>query len=239
MIKSIGKFINPQKRQNLRSLIVNFFHPVFRFTLSQLADLYGTDKNYKHHYTVHYDIFFSKIRKDKVSLLEIGIGGYDNPSLGGASLRMWKKYFQKGKIYGIDIHDKSKVNEKRLATFQCNQTDENMLKNIISKIGEINIIIDDGSHKNEDVIKSFNILFPLLAKDGFYVIEDVHTSYRNGYGGDAEDIENKNTTMNYFKKITDYTNQKYFDKSLLRGRNKNVRGVTSIYFSPGLIIIKK
>ena len=85
-IKSIGKFINPQKRQNLRSLIVNVFHPVFSFTLSQLADLYGTDKNYKHHYTTHYDIFFSKIREDRVNLLEIGIGGYDNPSLGGVSL---------------------------------------------------------------------------------------------------------------------------------------------------------
>jgi len=48
-----------------------------------------------------------------VNILEIGVGGYDNPNYGGNSLRMWKRYFYRGKI---------------------------------------DVIIDDGSHINQDVI---------------------------------------------------------------------------------------
>ena len=226
-------------RQGIRKTFVNLLNPVYDLSLSQLADLYGTDKNYKHDYTKHYELFFSKIKSDKIKLLEIGIGGYDATNLGGASLRMWKKYFSKGHIYGLDIHDKSKINEDRIKTFKCDQTDKKRLSEIILEIGNPDIIIDDGSHKNNHVIETFNILFPMMNDGGIYVIEDVHTSYRDGYGGDSKNLYNKNTTMNYFKQITDNTNKKYFDRSLLGKNYETPTDIRFIYFSSSLIIIKK
>ena len=35
------------------------------------------------------------------------------------------------------------------------------------------VIIDDGSHKPSDQIKSFEILWPMLSDGGLYIIEDV------------------------------------------------------------------
>ena len=70
-----------------------------------------------------------------MNLLEIGIGGYDNPDYGGNSLRMWKRYFHRGKIYGIDIYDKSNFDEHRIKTFQGNQNNIGFLDQILTRIG--------------------------------------------------------------------------------------------------------
>ena len=234
----LRKYFSPLFRQNLRSFFVIIFNPIFRFSLSRLADLYGTDKSYKHGYTNHYELFFSKLRSKKMVLLEVGIGGYQNSELGGASLRMWKKYFNKSRIYGIDIYDKSGLDESRIKTFKCSQTDVKKLEEIISSIGKPHIVIDDGSHKNSDVIKSFKILFPLLKPGGFYSIEDVHTSYRNSFGGNSENLLSENTTMNYFKSLSDNVNQKSFDNDLL-DIEKLKLSIKSIYFAKSLVILQK
>ena len=73
-------------------------------------------------------MFFSSFKKKKINLLEIGIGGYKNPRLGGASLRMWKKYFSRGKIFGIDIYDKSE-----LTLEQKQQYEKKLLDKILDK----------------------------------------------------------------------------------------------------------
>ena len=75
-------------------------------------------------------------------------------------MRMWKSYFKKSNIFGIDIFDKKAHEENRIKTFKGSQTDEKFLKDIVSKIGKIDIVIDDGSHINEHVIQTFKILFP-------------------------------------------------------------------------------
>jgi hypothetical protein len=107
---SIVHFLQQQK--------IQFLSNYNRSNLNKLAKIYSCDKWGKHFYTPHYDTHFRRFRKKKINLLEIGIGGYDNPMVGGASLRMWKKYFSNGYIYGIDIHDKSLLDEKRIKTFK-------------------------------------------------------------------------------------------------------------------------
>ena len=88
---------------------------------------------------------------------------------------MWKVYFPKAQIFGIDIHDKSALEENRIRIFHGSQSDPTFLEQVIATIGTIDIVIDDGSHINEDVIFSFNSLFPSLSKTGIYVIEDTQT----------------------------------------------------------------
>src|SRR5882757_4722459 len=63
-----------------------------------LAKIYDSDKWGKHWYCQHYERHFAPLRKKSLTLLEIGIGGYDDPKAGGASLRMWRKYFSRGLI---------------------------------------------------------------------------------------------------------------------------------------------
>ena len=47
-------------------------------------------------------------------VLELGIGGYARERQGGASLKMWKWFFPRAQIVGVDIEDKSFVDEPRI-----------------------------------------------------------------------------------------------------------------------------
>ena len=57
------------------------------------------------------------------------------------------------------------------------------MKSVVDEMGGLDIVIDDGSHINQHVIESFQILFPHLSRRGFYWIEDLHTSYWPRWGG--------------------------------------------------------
>jgi len=206
--------------------------------LTRLAVLYDSDKWGSHWYAKHYQHHFHGLRTRQLKLLEIGIGGYDSPTSGGGSLRMWRTYFPKSHIYGIDIYNKSSHNETRVRTFRGDQTDETFLRNVIAEIGNPDIIIDDGSHINSHVIRSFQVLFPLLAENGIYVVEDTQTSYWPSYGGSSEDLGNAPTSMCFLKGLIDGLNHEefirpgyspsYYDKNII-----------SMHFCHNLVFIYK
>ncbi len=193
--------------------------------LSYLAQVYETDKYGVHFYTQHYQNHFNKFRNQKINILEIGIGGYENPKAGGDSLRMWKRFFSKGNIYAIDIYDKSFHDENRIKTFKGSQVDSDFLKSVITEIGELDLIVDDGSHINEHVVATFELLFPHLKEGGIYVVEDTQTSYWKSFGGESTNLKSSNTLLNYFKTLTDCLNHKefmienytpsYYDKNII------------------------
>jgi hypothetical protein len=103
--------------------------------------------------------------------------------------------------------------------------DLEFLNTVKDEIGVIDIIVDDGSHVNEHIIKTFNHLFPLLKKGGIYVIEDLQCSYWPWYGGNSKKINDPSTAMNYFLSLAHGLNYKeflrknyepnYFDKHII------------------------
>lgn len=206
--------------------------------LDEIGRIYETDKIVGHHYTQHYSNHLKKMRYKKINLLEIGVGGYEDPKAGGDSLRMWKTYFPFATIYGIDIYDKKALEEKRIKIFQGSQIDPKFLDDVYSSAKSFDIIIDDGSHINEHVIETFKILFPKLNDGGIYAIEDTQTSYWEEFGGTSKDLKSEKTTMNFFKQLTDCLNHKelkianykpgYFDRKII-----------SIHFYHNLIFIYK
>ncbi|HXC95083.1 MAG TPA: class I SAM-dependent methyltransferase [Edaphobacter sp.] len=208
---------------------------VYRNDLNQLARHFQTDKWGDHWYTQHYQRYFKPIKNRRLNLLEIGVGGYEDSTTGGESLRMWKTYFPKSKIVGIDLCDKSQFREHRIDIRQCDQTDANTIRQLSTEYGGFDIIIDDGSHLNEHVITTFQILFPLLRPNGIYSIEDTQTSYWPGWGGGMNSPESLTT---YFKNLSDGLNHveypienyipDYFD-----------RNIVEIAFFHNLIIVRK
>ena len=102
----------------------------------------------------------------------------------------------------------------------------------------MDIVIDDGSHVNEHVLTSFKVLFPLLKNGGVYVVEDVQTTYDDGYGGDSQDLNNPSTTMNFFKSRTDCVNY----EEIINPENKIScfeKQIVSMHFYRKLIFIYK
>lgn len=184
-------------------------------------------------YAQRYEQYFARFRERPIRLLEIGVGGYTDPAAGGAGLRVWKQYFPKAQLYGIDIVDKSAVDEERIRTFQGSQSDPAFLRRVIDEAGPFDIVIDDGSHRNEDVITSFKVLFPALVDDGVYVVEDTHFAYVPSFpgwrrfapgdtqpdeegprwatnGGSLDPNNDRHTMMGFFKRLTDCLSHQEF-----------------------------
>lgn len=233
-IKEYFKYVEKDsisKKQFLKSIF-------YSNNLDELGKIYKTDKIDGHFYTQHYTTHFKKFKFKKIHLLEIGVGGYSNPKEGGNSLRMWKAYFPFAKIFSIDIFDKSPLQERRVKIFKGSQTDKTFLDQVTKEVNSLDIIIDDGSHINDDVIKTFKILFPKLKDGGIYVIEDTQTSYWEDFGGDSNNLNNPKTIMSFFKGLTDALNNKEFIKMNYK-QNYFDRKIVSIHFYHNLIFIYK
>jgi hypothetical protein len=140
--------------------------------------------------------------------------------------------------FGIDIHDKSPHQEDRITIFQGSQVDRGFLDTVVSSIGEIDVIVDDGSHINEHIIETFKILFPRLKQDGIYVVEDIQTSYWNSYGGDSYDLKNPKTAMNFFKGLADSLNFEEIDRPSYRP-NYFDRNIVGLSFYHNMVFIQK
>jgi demethylmacrocin O-methyltransferase len=216
--------------------------------LSALAIKYGSDKYNSHWYTPHYHAHFAALRMRRQNILEIGVGGYangsyDNPHFGGASLRMWREYFPKSSICGIDVVDKRALQEDRITIFRGSQSDEAFLLDVCQQAGPFDIVIDDGSHVNRDVLKTFAVLFPLLKDDGIYSVEDTQTSYwpsneQCGYGGDSENLNNSGTIIGFFKSLVDGLNHAEFVKPNYEPRYFDEH-IVSLHFYHNLVVIYK
>ncbi len=184
------------------------------------------------HYFEAYDRFFSKYRGKNVSILEIGV-------YKGGSLQMWKNYFQGSgnevKIYGIDIDANCKeFEEKDIQIFIGSQEDRNFLGEIKDKIGSVDILIDDGGHTMRQQIITLEELFDLVAEDGIYLCEDIHTSYMEQYGGEYEG----KTFVEYSKKMIDDLHSQYSETDKLV-RNKYSEEVKAITYFDSMIFIEK
>jgi demethylmacrocin O-methyltransferase len=197
----------------------------------------GTDKARTHSYTQHYERYLRHLRHERFTLLEIGIGGYANEGRGGRSLRMWKRYFPRARIVGLDIEDKSFVDRPRIVTYQGSQVDEEVLRRIVAEQGTPRVVIDDGSHRPEHVRETFRILFPLLADDGIYAIEDTQTSYWTRYGG-SHDRHAPDTTMALVKDLLDGLNHAEFADPDYEPTYAD-RHVVAVHAFHNLVIIEK
>lgn len=203
-----------------------------------LGKHYKTDKWGEHWYLQHYEHHFAPLRRKRLNLLEIGVGGYGNANEGGYSLRMWKAYFPHANIFGIDIYDKKRFEEKRIKIFQGSQIDEHFVRKTVEEIGGVDIVIDDGSHINEHVIRTFQILFPLLRNPGIYVVEDTQTSYWPGFGGSSDELGSPGTVMGYFTALPHCINYEEVLRSGYRPTELD-QTVVSVQFYHNLIFIYK
>jgi len=128
------------------------------------------------HYFDVYDRHFSRFRGTDVHVVEFGVSE-------GGSLQMWKEYFGPNcKIYGVDINPYCKeLEEDRIQIFIGDQEDRNFLRSLASDIPRIDILIDDGGHRMQQQINTFEELFPSIDSNGVYLCEDKHRVWQAGF----------------------------------------------------------
>ena len=170
-------------------------------TLEELAIKYGADKSSKsHNYAVRYDSYFDKFRNEQIKLLEIGVQY-------GYSVKMWKEYFPNAEIYGFDLDKECmRFQEERITIIHGNQSNCDLLKATNEQHGPFDIIIDDGSHFNGDMKRTFDCLFPLLKEGGYYIVEDLHCCYWKTMQG--WELTGDPVFIDKIKELVDYVNSR-------------------------------
>jgi len=136
-----------------------------------LEHRFTTDKYYEsgktHSYIDNlYEELFSPIRNTATNVLEIGI-------CSGGSISLWSEYFPNATITGVDL-------------FSCGQSFPNkkVVQIIANAYGKsvsnfltddcFDVIIDDGSHKLEDIKTFLSNYIPKLKKEnGVLIVEDI------------------------------------------------------------------
>lgn len=124
-----------------------------------------TDKSWAHQYIHIYQSLFEPIRNNVKRVLEIGI--WD-----GESLRMWRDYFDKAHITGIDISNRvdGMKDEERIEAIFTNAYSSNAVNLFDTKF---DIIIDDGPHSLETQLFCVANYSSLLSSKGILVVEDI------------------------------------------------------------------
>ena len=139
-------------------------------TLQEIGLKHGTDKATTHLYMDNYEKYFEPLRNKEFVLLELGVST-------GASIKTWREYFPNAKVYGID-NNPDCAGE---GIFIGSVTDEMFMQNVLDKIGEVSILIEDSSHIGWDMIKIFEFIFPKIKSGGYFVLEDTHVIYNSHY----------------------------------------------------------
>lgn len=147
-------------------------------SLDYLFNYYGTDKaNYWDKNKGHgFSDFYAKELDDKkdkkINILEIG-------SYSGASAAAFSKYFPLSKIFCLDVNITNFIyKSKKINVFGLDVVNQSDILSFYKKINIsddikfFDIIIDDGSHKLNDIIFSLNFFFKNLRDKGSYIIED-------------------------------------------------------------------
>ena len=182
------------------------------------------------HYFDVYDRHFSRFIGKEVIILEIGISQ-------GGSLQMWKEYFGKGaRIYGIDIDPRCKeLEEENITIFIGSQEDRQFLKDVVSKIPKLDILLDDGGHNMRQQIVTFEEMFDHIKEDGVYLCEDCHSSYYYGHGGG---YKRKGSFIEYTKNWIDYINAYHSRTNRLRV-NSFTKHVKSLHYYDSIVVAEK
>jgi len=181
---------------------------IYGNSLQKIGECTGSDKVYGHNFIPIYENYFKNLRKQSLNILEIGIGGYEDPNSGGESLLIWAEYFKNSKIIGADLFNKRIRLPKRVETLKLDQSNPEELDNLGSSRGGFDIIIDDGSHVSSHLILTFQTLWKYLNNNGLYIVEDTQTSYWTKLGGYDKPNEKRATT--FFSNLTDTLNYKEF-----------------------------
>ena len=217
--------------------IVSHYQKNLSCDLSALCDLYGTDKGEiqkdghpyswpSHSYADFYSRHFDHCRNSVKNVFECGLGT-NNPTLSssmgisgkpGASLRVWRDYFQNATVYGADIDQDVLFEEERIKTYYIDQLDSASIERYWDQVGvkDFDLMIDDGLHTFNAGVTLFLGSVQRLANNGIYVIEDVHPDDLVRYKDFFRDKEFIVDYVNLFRPTTNL-----HDNSLVVVRKQN------------------
>jgi Methyltransferase domain len=158
------------------------------------------------HYFAIYDRHLSRWRGTDVRVLEIG-------TFRGGGLDALRTYLgPDARLVGADIDQvAADVARRRHVVELGDQTDPDFLRSVHEKHGPFDVVIDDGGHTMEQQLVSAQVLLPLVADGGVYIVEDTHTSYWAEFGGG---LRREGTFLEWAKSLIDEMNAHHWSTDM-------------------------
>lgn len=163
-----------------------------------MSIIHTSDKIFWHDYINFYEAFFSNRNFNRIA--EIGV-------LRGNSIRWLLERFPTAQIYGGDIlpYQVDWPNDPRFFFMQFDQGNINSLREFFSQ-SQFDLIIEDGSHEPEHQSLALIEGLKILAPNGIYILEDIHTSHpKFNLGNKSNLIRGSSLTsllaIDHYKKI--------------------------------------
>lgn len=119
-----------------------------------------------------YDELLLKFVGLPITLLEIGI-------LDGGSLFMWRDFLgDSARIIGVDLNpEATKWREHGFEIFIGDQSNPDFWKDLYDEIGDIDILLDDGGHRNDQQLATVHCSLANIRDTGLIIVEDTQTSF--------------------------------------------------------------
>lgn len=206
------------------------------FTFREIFEAHDENVSDKwDNYLEIYDDVFHKFIGKYPNYLEIGVQN-------GGSLQIATKFFKNGNIYGVDVNPKvcKMYLGHNIKTYCFDIKNKEKIYEYFGNV-DFDIILDDGSHLNPDIISAFRILFSKINPGGIYAVEDLHTSYWKSAGGG---YLNPNAAIEFFKNFIDLLNtyhieEQNFIENLTEDDKYIFEWLESITFHDSVVVIKK
>jgi hypothetical protein len=129
-----------------------------------------TDIHIDHSYLNIYETIMSRFKDEDITILGI------NSILCG-TINLCYDYFHKSKIYwfnqGEYIYFENEIYKDPLRLFNIPGNAYDINNYNLIKEHKYDIIIEDGTHKLEDMVKCIDLYLPLLKSGGILIIEDI------------------------------------------------------------------
>ena len=184
------------------------------------------------HYAVAYERHFGHLVSRPCTFLEIGAGN-------GGSSQIWKKWLGPlARIVTIDIQDLCKQFEDEQVVVRIgSQADPRFLASLVEEFGAFDAVLDDGSHQAEHIMMSMETLYPIIAPNAVYMVEDVHTAYWSGWGGSKSA---QGTIVEFAKEMIDKLNYDHHSGDVdAKGRDYFCVNTFSMSIYDSIIVFEK
>jgi cephalosporin hydroxylase len=181
------------------------------------------------HYFDIYERHFYRFRGCPVTVAEIGI-------YSGGSLDMWQYYFgPQARIIGIDIEPDCRIYERDgISIYIGDQGDRAFWKMFRDAEPNIDILIDDGSHKKKHQLLTFTEMIGHISPGGVYLCEDIHGYPVNDFGNYIAGLATHLNEHLLFQK-DEYDN----DRRLSKMTTDLQSMVKSVSFYPYVCVVEK
>jgi hypothetical protein len=200
------------------------------------GDFLRDDHRRTHKWYQYFPVYESHLRRFRnrhLTVFEIGVGE-------GGSLEQWRAYLGPfAVLVGIDSNPAcAQVAEEEIRIRIGRQEDTAFLSDVLAEFGPPDIVIDDGSHLQPKLTATFEFLYPHVAKNGVYIVEDLHAAYWPNHGGG---LRAPTSFIEHAKRYIDEMHAEYFwrgDGGTQEGRTALGDRTRSIHFYDSIVVME-